>query len=78
MSSTDSAPSSAMPPGVLLFRHPDHPAVFALYPNGLRIRLPWCVLDAWGSPQVILMNKANGTADGDYADFVAYDRALRQ
>ena len=70
--------SGAPPAGVLLFKHPDHPDVFALYPSGLRVRLMWCIFNAWGSPSVILMNKANGTADQDYADFLAYDRALRQ
>jgi hypothetical protein len=69
----------AAPAGVLLFRHPDHPEVFAVYPDGLRIHVPWCLWNAWGAPaaDVILMNKANGSADSDYAGFQAYDKALR-
>lgn len=69
----------AAPEGVLLFRHPSHNEVFAVYPNGLRIHVPWCLWNAWGAPKddVILMNTANGSADSDYASFLAYDKALQ-
>lgn len=70
---------AAVPDGVLLFRHPNHPEVFAVYPSGLRIHVPWCLWNAWGAPTaaVILMNTANGSADSDYAGFLAYNKALQ-
>jgi len=69
----------AAPEGVLFFRHPDHAEVFAVYPNGVTKHVQWALWNVWAltSDDVILLNKANGSADSDYAAFVAYDKALR-
>jgi hypothetical protein len=73
------APDSPVPDGVLLFRHPDHPEVFAVYPSGLVRHVQWSLWHAWGSPveSVHLLNKDNGSADSDYQQYLAYDKALR-
>lgn len=69
----------ARPDGALFFRHPDHPEVFVVYPNGLVKHVQWALWNAWGltADDVILLNKDNGSADSDYAAFVAYNKALQ-
>jgi len=72
-------PAVPVPDGVLLFRHPHHPEIYAFHPSGLVHHVPWALWNAWGKPvaDVRLLNKGNGSADGDYAAFQAYDKALR-
>lgn len=67
--------------GALLVRHPSHPEIFAIYPNGLRCQVLASEWLAAGSPTPWVLdfgdNVPGGQEDQEFLALRAYDKALR-